>query len=265
MQRTVSASLDLTLAAPATLVLSVAASRLGRARLDERLVVEQDGRSLEPQELQDAGGTRLHRVEADGGRVAVRYEAEATGQAAPAPFDPVELVTYLRPSRYCESDALLPMATAEFAGLAGKDLLDGVGSWVGDRLAYVPGASSPTDGALATLEAREGVCRDFAHLVVALLRALDVPARVVSVYAPGLVPMDFHAVAEAWVADGWHVVDATTLAPRSTLLRIATGRDAADTAFLTSHGGTVSLDAMEVMATADALPDDDLRELAVLR
>ena len=73
--------------------------------------------------------------------------------------------------------------------------------------------------------------------------------------------MDFHAVAEAWVEDGWHVVDATTLAPRSSLVRIATGRDAADSAFLTTISGRVNLVGMEVMAIADVLPGDDLTQL----
>jgi transglutaminase-like putative cysteine protease len=73
--------------------------------------------------------------------------------------------------------------------------------------------------------------------------------------------MDFHAVAEAWVEDGWHVVDATTLAPRSTLVRIATGRDAADSAFLTTISGRVDLVDMEVMAVVDELPNDDLDQL----
>jgi transglutaminase-like putative cysteine protease len=108
------------------------------------------------------------------------------------------------------------------------------------------------------------VCRDYAHLVIGLLRALDVPARLAAVYAPGLDPMDFHAVAEAYVEGAWHVVDATTLAPRSALVRIATGRDAADTAFLSSYGGNVTLDAIEVMAVADVLPFDDVTELVQL-
>jgi len=111
-----------------------------------------------------------------------------------------------------------------------------VSSWVGTRIAYVTGSSLPTDGAVRTLLSRRGVCRDFAHLVVAFLRALDVPARVVGVYAPGLSPMDFHAVAEAAIDGVWHVVDATTLAPRQSLVRIATGRDAADIAFLSARG-----------------------------
>jgi transglutaminase-like putative cysteine protease len=95
------------------------------------------------------------------------------------------------------------------------------------------------------------VCRDFAHLTIALLRAMDVPARMVSVYAPGLDPMDFHAVTEAWTGDRWITVDATGLAPRHTMLRIATGRDAADTAFLTSHGNDLTLTSLFISATVD--------------
>ncbi len=117
---------------------------------------------------------------------------------------------------------------------------------------------------MRTLLARQGVCRDYAHLCVALLRALNVPARVAAVYAPGLSPMDFHAVAEAWIDGAWQVVDATTLAPRSTLVRIATGRDAADSAFLTITSGRATLLGVTVTAVADALPDDDLNQLVPL-
>jgi transglutaminase-like putative cysteine protease len=69
-----------------------------------------------------------------------------------------------------------------------------------------------------------GVCRDYAHLVIASLRALSVPARLVAVYAPGCQPMDFHAVAESFVDGAWRVVDATCLAPRQSMVRIATER-----------------------------------------
>jgi transglutaminase-like putative cysteine protease len=110
------------------------------------------------------------------------------------------------------------------------------------------------------------VCRDFAHLTVALLRANGVPARVVSVYAPGLDPMDFHAVAEACVDDAWYVVDPTCLAPRPSLVRIATGADAADTAFLTVVGGTVDLIGIEAGAVVEPdLPTDDVTELLQLQ
>ncbi len=152
-------------------------------------------------------------------------------------MEPVDDIVYRRPSRYAESDELGPTAWGEFSMLAGKQLLDAVSSWVGTQLFYVSGSSRHTDGATQTLLARQGVCRDFAHLVIALLRARNVPARLVAVYAPGLSPMDFHAVVEAAIDGQWRVVDATTLAPRETLVRIATGRDASDTAFLTVQSG----------------------------
>ena len=187
------------------------------------------------------------------------------GGAPPIPVGESEWYQYIRPSRYCESDRLGPMARSEFAGLGGVDLLTAVSSWVGSRIAYVPGSSRPIDGAVSTLLGRSGVCRDFAHLTVALLRANGIPARVVSVYAPGLQPMDFHAVAEACVDDAWFVVDPTCLAPRASLLRIATGADAADTAFLTVVSGAVELTKLEVGAVAEpALPFDDVTQLARL-
>jgi transglutaminase-like putative cysteine protease len=121
---------------------------------------------------------------------------------------------------------------------------------------YVGGSSRPTDGATQTLLSRQGVCRDFAHVTIALLRAMEIPARMVSVYAPGLTPMDFHAVTEAYVDGTWWVVDSTRLAPRQSLIRIATGRDAADTAWLTSLWTDLSVTSMLVTVIADSLPTD---------
>jgi transglutaminase-like putative cysteine protease len=110
------------------------------------------------------------------------------------------------------------------------------------------------------------VCRDYAQLVIAMLRALYVPARLVAVYAPGCEPMDFHAVAEAFVDREWRVVDATCLAPRQSMVRIATGRDAADTAFLDNHHGAITLNAMTITAIVDGeLPIDTLDRLVSLR
>jgi transglutaminase-like putative cysteine protease len=264
MRRTVSAAMELDVTSASDLVLAVTVTPLPGLSVDERLVVTLDDRPLALEELTEGTGTRLHLAHAEAGRVAIRYDARVEGRAEPAPVDDLDLIASRRPSRYCESDQLLPTAHAEFDGLHGKDLLDAVSSWVGAQLSYIPGSSKPTDGATETLLARRGVCRDYAHLVVALLRALDVPARLVAVYAPGLHPMDFHAVAEAYLEDAWHVVDATTLAPRGSLLRIATGRDAADTAFLTTIGGLVTLRTLSVTATVDDLPLDDVTELVRL-
>jgi transglutaminase-like putative cysteine protease len=262
MRRTVSAEIALRIDDPARLAFMVAVAGETSA---EALHLTSAGRPIEPVELTDAAGSRLHVVDAPAGPLALSYSAEVDGLRPSTPVSELDLLTFLRPSRYCESDTLGATAAAEFAGLEGVALLDAVSSWVGTRLAYVPGSSGPTDGAVQTLLARQGVCRDYAHLVIALLRGLDVPARLAAVYAPGLDPMDFHAVAEAYVGDAWHVVDATTLAPRSTLLRISTGRDAADTAFLSSYGGAVTLESVEVSAVVDELPDDDVTRLVELR
>jgi transglutaminase-like putative cysteine protease len=109
------------------------------------------------------------------------------------------------------------------------------------------------------------VCRDYAHLVAALCRAVDVPARVVAVYAPGLSPMDFHLVVEAAVDGGWRVWDATRLAPRPTLVRIATGRDAADVALATTISGRCALIGTQITAVAPGrLPVDDHHALRTL-
>ncbi len=264
MLRNVSAHLELAISGTTNMVFSLAAAQ-GNHLASERLDIVLDGRAVEPRELVDRHGSRLHQLVADAGRMTVDYQAEITGVAEPAEADDLDLVVYLRPSRYCESDTLTPTARSEFSGLSGVELLGAVSSWVHDRLYYVPGSSRVTDGAVGTLLARQGVCRDYAHLVIALLRGIDVPARMAAVYAPGLSPMDFHAVAEAYVDGTWHVVDATRLAPRQSLVRISTGRDAADIAFLTNHWADLTLLDLRVLAIVDDLPLDDGSSLVELR
>ena len=211
-------------------------------------------------------GGRMHVLQAEAGQLEVTYRTRVGGPGDPASTDLLDATTYLRPSRYAESDRLAAVAYAELGGIGPPaQLLTAVAAWVGSRLAYVSGSSSGTDGAVDTLLAGRGVCRDFAHLAVALLRARDVPARLVSVYAPGLAPMDFHAVVEALVEGSWQVVNPTLLAPRGALVRIATGRDAADTAFLSSYGGELRLQNVVVGAVVDGeLPGDDLDDLVRL-
>jgi transglutaminase-like putative cysteine protease len=261
MQRTVSAHMELDISGRTNMVFSLAVAQ-GADLASEQLLLSLDGRRLEPRELVDRHGSRLHELISEAGRMTVDYSAEVVGQSEPAPVDDLDLVVYLRPSRYCESDVLTPTARSEFWGLSGQVLLSAVGSWVRDRLSYVPGSSRVTDGAVGTLLARQGVCRDYAHLVIALLRGIDVPARMAAVYAPGLSPMDFHAVAEAYIDGRWQIVDATGLAPRQSLLRISTGRDAADIAFLTNHWADLTLLDLQVLAIVDELPRDSA-ELSV--
>jgi len=265
--RRVGARLVLQVREPAEVVLQVAAAAAPGQLAQENLAVALDGQPVPVTELAMPAGGRAHVLRAAPGELVVGYDAVLRG-AAPAPeVSPADRVTLLRPSRYAESDRLAATAQAEFGGIsAGPELLAAVSSWVGTQLRYVPGSSRPTDGAVETLLLRRGVCRDYAHLVIALLRALDVPARLAAVYAPGLQPMDFHAVAEALVDGGWRVVDATLLAPRASLVRIATGRDAADTAFLSVYGGAADLVSTEVTAvTSGSLPADDVTALVSLR
>ncbi|MCU1690468.1 MAG: transglutaminase [Jatrophihabitantaceae bacterium] len=270
MIRRVSAYLDLEVIDPARLFFTVAVARGSQQILEETLALTVDGAPVDLVELPLGHDGRMHLLDARPGRVVLRYNATVSSEPIAPVFgripDPLEELQYLLPSRYCESDRLLAIASAEFAGIGSRrELLAAVSSWVGNRLFYVTGSSGPTDGAVDTLLAGAGVCRDYAHLTVALLRALEVPARLAAVYAPGLSPMDFHAVAEALVDGEWLVVDSTLLAPRSSLVRISTGRDAADTAFLTNFGGRVNLIGIEVTAIVDGLlPSDDVLSLVRL-
>jgi transglutaminase-like putative cysteine protease len=253
MRRDVSSSLELQVSGESEMAFAVAVAR-GADIASESLAFALDGVPVEATEVVDRHDTRLHVLTSGAGVLTMEYRATVTGRREPAPLDEVDLWIYRRPSRYCESDTLFPTARGEFRGLDGLPLLAAVRA----SATYArTGSSLPTDGAVRTLLARRGVCRDYAHLVIALLRARDVPARLAAVYAPGLSPMDFHAVAEAWVDGAWHVVDATGLAPRQSLLRISTGRDASDTAFLSNTRSLVTISRMEVLATVDELPADD--------
>jgi transglutaminase-like putative cysteine protease len=161
--RDVSAHVALTVNGPTTLLFSTAVSATGLS-VDERLDLRVDGQLVDPITFTDHCGSRLHEAACTASRVEFDYTATICGQATASGAEPIDLVTFLRPSRYCESDALAPTAEAEFGGLEGHELLGAVAAWVHNRLAYVSGASLPTDGAVRTLLAREGVGRDFAQL-----------------------------------------------------------------------------------------------------
>jgi transglutaminase-like putative cysteine protease len=152
---------------------------------------------------------------------------------------PAEAVPYLLPSRYCESDQFEGFINQTFGSLGGGALAAALVDWVADHLSYESGSSNGTTTALSTFANRKGVCRDYAHLLVALARAGGIPARCVSAYAPDVSPPDFHAVAELWLDGAWRLVDATGMATASDLVRIAVGRDATDIAFMTVFGGAM--------------------------
>jgi transglutaminase-like putative cysteine protease len=255
MLRSVSVHLELEIRGHTNMVFSMTPA-LGAIIASERLDFLLDGARQEAREIVDVHGTRLHTFVTEFGTLAVDYALEIGGRAEIEPVDERDLITYLRPSRYAQSDSLTPFARSEFGGMSGYVLVQAVSDWVFEHLAYVSGSSLPTDGATRTLMNRQGVCRDFAHVTIALLRAMEIPARMVAVYAPGLSPMDFHAVTEAYVDGTWWVFDSSRLAPRQSLIRIATGRDAADTAWLTSNWTDLAVMSMLVTVSADSLPFD---------
>jgi transglutaminase-like putative cysteine protease len=280
-RRVVSCSLRFAVTEPAEVALQVVAADSAGRVVTERFDVTVDGgppSSLE--EIRAPQGERIHVIHAGPGSLSIEYrgeiEARSTGRApgggtgGPAgrggPSPEYERQLYLRPSRYCPSDHLVGFAVSEFH--LGADVVARVASiteWIRERISYVPGSSDVHDSAEHTLLTGMGTCRDFAHLGIALCRATGIPARFAAVYAPGLTPMDFHAVFETWLGGRWSVHDATGLAPRQSLVRIATGRDAADAAFATVDSGLVEMEHMEVTATVGAeLPRDNQSTLVEL-
>ncbi|MBO6640249.1 MAG: transglutaminase family protein [Roseitalea sp.] len=149
---------------------------------------------------------------------------------------PGDTVRYLMPSRFCPSDHFQAFVAAEFGSLDGGERIAAIRDWINGAFSYVPGSSNAQTTALDTFVQRRGVCRDCAHVMIALARASSIPARFASVYAPDVTPQDFHAVAEVFLDGAWHLVDATGMTSADTIARIGVGMDAAEVAFLTAFG-----------------------------
>jgi transglutaminase-like putative cysteine protease len=224
---------ELTFQVPATASVVFQVAATGRDVVEE-LVIESDGVRLPAELLQAGYGGRRHWVRAGAGTLSVRYSATVASPDDPPSATPADRFEAMLPSRYCPSDRLVGFARDRFGTPADPAAIRG---YVHRHLSYVTSTSGPGTDAIDTLVAGQGVCRDYAHLMVALCRAVNIPARVASVYAPGLSPMDFHLVCETAAGDSWQVWDSTGLAPRPGLTRIGTGRDAADVAFATVVDG----------------------------
>lgn len=208
-------------------------------------------------------GNQLHRVVVDPGELKVSYRA--TAELSPfieqttdvsewtASQMPADVLTYLNPSRYCESDLLGKFAFEEFGELnQGFSRVQTICDWVNHQLEYSPGSTTGTTTAADVLLLRTGVCRDYAHLAITLCRGLGIPARYVAGYAVDLQPPDFHGFMEAFLDGQWYLFDPTGLAPVSGLVRIGVGRDAADVSFATITGDA-SLTNKQVWANSNQL------------
>ena len=209
-------------------------------------------------------GNRVVRLQAKVGDFSLQYQATVTLEPevddpptimeAEHPELPSEVLPYLNPSRYCESDRLLRLAGKEFGEIApGYSRVAAICDWTHARLDYVAGSTDARSSVCDVLVQRAGVCRDFAHVALTLCRALSIPARYVSGYAVGLNPPDFHGFFEAYLGTRWYLFDATRMAPRDGLVRIGTGRDAADAAFATVIGAATLKD---MTVSAQELTDE---------
>ena len=208
----------------------------------------QINRSLEIDEyITSLEKNRFIRINAPIGELEIFYQATvelsyfdaksiAIGEISPAEL-PTEIIPYLYPSRYCQSDMLFGLAQSEFGYLQpGYSRVMAICNWIYDKVTYLFGSTDSQTSAYDTATQRAGVCRDFAHLGIAFCRALNIPARFVSAYAYQLNSPDFHACFEAYLDHRWYLFDPTRLVPLTGIIRISSGRDATDVSFATLFG-----------------------------
>lgn len=225
------------------------------ARTPQQCVFEESLGVSQPvgmQEHVDPGSHgRYLRLRADRGALAVRYAARLALwphlQAKQAiaeswiPSLPGDVLSYLYPSRYCESDLLASLAMEHFGSMwQGYGRVEAICAWVQSRIRFASGSSDGSTTAAQTLTSGRGVCRDFAHLMIALCRALNIPARFVTGLDygadPALGPTDFHAYVEAYLGGRWYLFDPSGTAVPAGLIRLTSGRDAADCAYASIFG-----------------------------
>lgn len=231
-----------------------------RPRSGDGQWVEEERYSISPRvpasEYADAWGNLCQRIVAGRGplKISTRVHVDTEDSIAVAPGAPrtpierlpVDVLSLLLASRYVESERFESQAR-EIAGdaLPGYDQVEAIRAWIHECFEYRYGVSNESTSARDSLCERKGVCRDFAHVGIALTRALGIPARFVAGYLHGLDPMDLHAWFEAWVDGRWYTFDATQARPRGGRIVIGYGRDALDVALATPFGET-KLNRMQV-------------------
>jgi hypothetical protein len=214
-------------------------------------------------------GTRFLRLRAEEGPLRVACESvlelwhhrapPASLAEVPVRDLPAATLPYLYPSRYCQSDRLIKFAFGQFGRMnMGYSRVRAIRDWVRSHVDFISGTSDANTSALDTLVTKQGVCRDFAHLMIALCRAVNVPARFATGMdygaAPELGPPDFHAYVEAYVGDRWYLFDPSGTAIPMGFIRLATGRDAADCAFASIFG---SVEWKTPVVSIEAIPGED--------
>lgn len=235
-------------------IFNIHAARTPRQHvLDESLTLSQN---LQPQvETDPATLNRYLRVKAFAGPLKLSYRATvdlvhhfgSPGDIAEVPVArlPAPVLSYIYPSRYCQSDRLHRMAMREFGQRwQGYSRVQEIRDWVLQRTTFASNTSNSNTSAIDTLLEQVGVCRDFAHLMIALCRAINIPARFTTGIDygadPALGPTDFHAYVEVYLGDRWYMFDPSGTAIPMGFVRFGTGRDAADVAFATIFGTVTS-------------------------
>jgi transglutaminase-like putative cysteine protease len=219
----------------------------------------------------DSYGNRCRRMTLLPGEVRVRYEAEALTDPRPEAQDtgadqhqvedlPDDVLQYTLPSRYCDSDVLFATAWQLFGQVdGGWARAQAISDWVHNTIVFEVGSSNRTTTATDVYLRQRGVCRDFAHLAITFLRALNVPARYCFGYLPDIdippapEPMDFASWLEAYLGGTWYTFDPRNNTRRTGRILVGRGRDAVDVAMVTSYGHAALL-GMRVAAEDAALP-----------
>ena len=247
MNLRINVQLDYGFERPCDVLLQVEAAALPEQRIIHSHLTVTPSDPLYRIPAQDDVGTRIWLRAED--RLVVNYSAEvsitrsasdiAALPALPPHRLPGETVQYLLPSRYCPSHQFTDFVEATFGALQGGVRVCAIRDWVAGHMSYVPGSSTVETNAIDTFHSGKGVCRDYAHLLITLARAGEIPARIASVFAPRVNPPDFHAVAEVFLDGAWHLVDPTGMAGETEIAIVGIGRDSGDVAFLTAFGPLV--------------------------
>ena len=252
----------------ADFIFNIQAARTRQQHIgSERLTMSQPLTTLAHTDA--ATQARSLRLSAQPGPLHVHYEATVdithhVAEPAQVPEVPVahlppEVLPYLYPSRYCQSDRLGNLAMAQFGALPhGYTRVQAIQQWVQSQVTFKSNTSNSMTSAIDTLTDRVGVCRDFAHLMIAVCRALNIPARFTTGIDygadPALGPTDFHAYVEVYLGHRWYLFDPSGTAIPMGFIRIGTGRDAADGSFATIFGSVASLPPV-IAITALTAPD----------
>jgi len=234
-------------------------------------------------ETDESLGNRYLRLRSGPGPLSVRYgatvdidhhrQSAALLEEVPIARIPPQVLPFIYPSRYCEADRLRRFAGREFGHLRpGYWRVQAIHDWVRQRTVFTPGTTNSSSSAMDTLVEQVGVCRDFAHLMIAMCRAVNIPARFVSGIDYGaalqLGPPDFHAYVETFLGDRWYLFDPTGITAPMGLVRIGTGRDAADVSLGTIFGAVrsqpplIAVSALDDAANGFQLPQHSVYALS---